>query len=56
MDFFSHYDWNANAISSSASSIQEIWGFLAEFEHIVLKVQILYTARRAESRHAVSSL
>ena len=35
MDFFSQYDWNLNAISSSADSIQEILGFLAEFEHIV---------------------
>jgi len=33
--FFSHYDWNLNAISSSANSIQEIPGFLAESEHIV---------------------
>jgi len=47
MDFFSQYDWNLNAISSSANSTQEIPGFLAGFEHIVL-VQIFYTARRAE--------
>jgi len=33
--FFSQYDWNLNAISSSANSIQEIPGFLAEFEYIV---------------------
>jgi len=33
--FFPQYDWNLNAISSSANSIQEIPGFLAEFEHIV---------------------
>ena len=39
--------WNANAIFFSANSIQEIPGFLAEFENIVYK-QILFTARRAE--------
>jgi len=32
---FSQYDWNLNAISSSANSIQEIPDFLTEFEHIV---------------------
>ena len=35
IDFFPHYDWNLDAISSSANSIQEIPGFLAESEHIV---------------------
>jgi len=46
MDFFPQYDWNLNAISSSAKSMQEIPSFL-EFEHIGW-VQIFYTARRAE--------
>ena len=32
---FSQYDRNLNAISFWANSIQEIPGFLAEFEHIV---------------------
>jgi len=48
MDFFPSMIETHFFFSSSANSIQEIWGFLAEFEHIVLKVQILYKARRAE--------
>jgi len=35
MDFFPSMTWNANAIFFSADSIQEIPGFLAEFENIV---------------------